>query len=176
VLSWTASSQRWGPITYTVTLDGVQVGQTGATTIQVGAPLADGVHSWRVTTGNPAGLTSTSQTARVFVDTVAPTLSATFGRTRRSGEATALRLFYRDAPPPGLPAADASGVTELTVHWGDGTSTRVKPGTHRLDHVYRRAGRYRVTIVIVDKAGNQRTLVRRLQIKKPSTRTPAKHR
>jgi hypothetical protein len=168
VLNWTASSQRWGPITYTVTVDGAQAGQTGGTTIRVGTPLADGVHSWRVTTANPAGLTSTSQTARVFVDTVAPTVSGTFGRSRRAGEATELRLSYRDAPPPGLPAADASHVAGLTIHWGDGSLTRVKPGTHRLTHVYRRPGRYRVTIVIVDKAGNQRTLVRRLEIKKPA--------
>ena len=176
VLSWTASSQRWGPITYTVTLDGAQVGQTGGTAVQVGAPLADGVHSWRVTTANPAGLTSTSQTARVFVDTVAPTLSAAFGKSRRAGAATALRLFYRDAPPAGLPPADASGVAGLTVHWGDGTLTRVKPGAHRLDHVYRRAGRYRVTVVIVDKAGNRRTLIHRFQTKKPlPPHKPAKH-
>ncbi|MBV9413372.1 MAG: hypothetical protein JO363_00185, partial [Solirubrobacterales bacterium] len=68
-------------------------------------------------------------------------------------------------PPAGLPASDASGVSGLTVRWGDGTVTHVKPGTHRILHTYRRARRYRVTIVIVDKAGNPRTLVRRLQIK-----------
>jgi hypothetical protein len=167
VLRWTASSQRWGPITYTLTLDGAQVGPTPGTSIEVPAPLTDGVHSWRVTTSNPAGLTSTSQTARVFVDTVAPALSLAVHGSRRTGAETALRLFYRDAPPAGLPPADASGVAGLTVRWGDGTVTQVKPGTHRVTHVYRRAGRYRVRIVIVDKAGNERTLVRRLEIKKP---------
>jgi hypothetical protein len=173
VLSWTASTQRWGPITYTVTLDGVQVGQTAGTALQPAAPLHDGPHSWRVTTSNPAGLTSTSRTARVFIDTVAPTISSSVGGSRRTGSPTVLRLTYRDAPPAGLPAGDASGVTGLTVRWGDGTVTRVKPGTHRIVHTYRRAGRYRVTIVIVDKAGNRRTLVRRLEIKKPAP--PGKH-
>lgn len=175
VLSWTASSQRWGPITYTVTVDGVQAGQTGGTGITVAAPLADGAHSWRVATTNPAGESSTSRTARVFVDTVAPTLSVAVRGSRRTGAETPLRLFYRDAPPAGLPAADASGVAGLTVRWGEGSVTRVKPGTHRITHVYRRPGRYRVTIVIRDKAGNERTLVRRIQIKKPPARTPAPH-
>ena len=36
------------------------------------------------------------------------------------------------------------------------------------------SGRYRITIVVVDKAGNQSTLVKRLQIKKqPPAKTPA---
>ncbi|MBV8998806.1 MAG: hypothetical protein JO304_07085, partial [Solirubrobacterales bacterium] len=169
VLGWTASSQRWGPITYTVTLDGVPVGQTAGTAIQATAPLHDGRHSWRVTTTNPAGLTSTSRIAQVFIDTVAPTLSAAVGGSRRTGSATVLRLSYRDVPPAGLPASDASGVSGLTVRWGDGTVTHVKPGTHRIVHTYRRARRYRVTIVIVDKAGNQRTLARRLEIKNPAS-------
>jgi hypothetical protein len=179
VLNWTPSSQRWGPITYTVTLDGVQIGQTAGTGIQPTAPLHDGPHSWRVTTSNPAGLTGTSRSARVFVDTVAPTLSSAVGGSRRAGTATELRLTYRDAPPASLPAADASGVAALTIRWGDGTVTRVKLGIHRVSHTYRRARRYRVTIVIVDKAGNQRTLVRRLEIKKPAPGRPAppgKHR
>jgi hypothetical protein len=168
VLKWMASNQRWGPITYTVTLDGVQVGQTAGTAIQPAAALPDGPHSWRVITSNPAGLTSTSTAARVFIDTVAPTLSTRFGRARRTDTATVLRLTYRDAPPGGLPVADASGVAGLTVRWGDGSVTRVKPGTHRLNHIYRRARRYQVTIVIVDRAGNQRTLTRGVEIKKPS--------
>jgi hypothetical protein len=153
----------------------VQAGQTGGTGITVAAPLADGAHSWRVATTNPAGESSTSRTARVFVDTVAPTLSVAVRGSRRTGAETPLRLFYRDAPPAGLPAADASGVAGLTVRWGEGSVTRVKPGTHRITHVYRRPGRYRVTIVIRDKAGNERTLVRRIQIKKPPARTPAPH-
>jgi hypothetical protein len=167
-LSWTPSGSRWGPIVYTVTLDGVQIVQTGATVIRVGAPLHDGPHSWRVTASNPAGESSTSRTATVFVDTVAPRISATVNGARHPGASLTLRMFYRDAPPAGLPARDASGVAGLlTIRWGDGTVTRVKPGTHTLIHTYRKTGRYRITIVIADKAGNQRTLVRRLQIKKP---------
>jgi PKD domain-containing protein len=83
-----------------------------------------------------------------------------------------LRLTYRDAPPAGLPARDASGVAGLTIRWGDGTSTRVKPGTHRIVHSYRRPGRYRITIAVLDRAGNRASAVRRVKIAK----RPAKKR
>ena len=57
-------------------------------------------------------------------------------------------------------------MARLTIHWGDGHVVRLKAGAHRLAHAYRRPGRYRVTIVIVDRAGNQTAVVRRLEIKK----------
>ncbi len=166
VLSWSPSNQRWGPITYTVSVDGAGVGQTGADALRVPTPLSDGPHGWGVTAGNPAGLTSPSNPARVFVDTVAPRLSARLSRTRRAGAILILRLSYRDAPPAGLPAADASGVATLTIRWGDGTTTRIKPGTHRLLHSYRRPGHYRITVTVTDRAGNQTRIVRRVKIAK----------
>jgi hypothetical protein len=117
-----------------------------------------------VTAGNPAGLTSSSKPARVFVDTVAPRLSATLSGARRAGASLTLRLSYRDAPPGGLPAADASGVATLTIRWGDGTTTRIKPGTHRVAHIYLRPGRYRITVTVADRAGNQTRVARRVKI------------
>jgi hypothetical protein len=79
-----------------------------------------------------------------------------------------LRLSYRDAPPAGLPPSDASGVAGLTIRWGDGTITRVKRGTRRVLHTYRRSGRYRITIRVTDRAGNQTRLVRRVKIARAS--------
>ena len=174
VLSWSPAGARWGPIVYAVTVDGAAIGQTGAGAIAVPTPLHDGPHRWNVTASNPAGLTSAPKTARVFVDTVAPAVAAAIGGSRRPGATLTARLSYRDAPPVGLPAADASGVVGLTLRWGDGTVTQVKPGTHRIVHIYRRPGRYRIGITIVDKAGNRRTLTRRLEIKKPPSK-PKKH-
>jgi hypothetical protein len=164
VLSWSASGARWGPITYTVSVDGVGVGQTGGDSLRVPNPLSNGPHGWGVTATNPAGLTSASNPARVFVDTVAPRLSATVAGARRAGASLTLRLTYRDAPPAGLPAADASGVASLTIRWGDGTSTRIKPGTHRLIHIYARPGRDRITVIVADRAGNQTRVVRAVKI------------
>jgi hypothetical protein len=42
--------------------------------------------------------------------------------------------------------------------------THVKVGTHRVVHVYRRAGRYKITVTVADRAGNQKSVVRRIKI------------
>jgi hypothetical protein len=157
VLRWSASSARWGPITYTVTVDGTQIGQTGGGSFQVPAALANGLHSWRVTATNPAGLTGVSKVARIFVDTVAPVLKVTAAGRRRVGSDEVARLTYSDPAP-------ASGVAKLTIRWGDGTVAQIKPGTHRVVHVYRRPGRYKITVTVADRAGNQTTVVRRVKI------------
>ena len=169
VLRWSPSGARWGPITYTVTVDGVGVGQTSGAAIQVATPLRDGPHTWQVTTSNPAGLWSVSGTARVFVDTVAPRLTAVLAGARRARAILTLRLSYRDVAP-------GSGVASLTVRWGDRTVMHLKAGIHRVRHIYRRAGSYRITIVLADKAGNQTTIVRRVKIVKPGAPTKGKSR
>jgi hypothetical protein len=143
-----------------VTVDGAVAGQTGGDTLGAPTPLPDGSHVWSVTAANPAGLSSASRSARVFVDTVAPRLGAALSGARRPGARLTLRLSYRDAPPAGLPTRDASGVASLTIRWGDGTSTRVKPGTHRILHSYRRGGRYKITITVLDRAGNRTSVVK----------------
>lgn len=173
-LHWTPSNARWGPITYTVRVDGVVVGQTTSAALQVPSPLGDGPHTWNVLVANPAGLTKTSRAVRVFVDTVAPTLGTRLSGARRVDAILKLRLSYRDAPPTGLPARDASGVKSLTVHWGDGTTTHVKRGTRRITHRYTRPGHYRITITILDRAGNRHTVVRRLKIVKARAKAPKK--
>jgi hypothetical protein len=158
VLGWSASSARWGPITYTVSVDGTQIGQTGGGSLRVPAALADGPHTWRVTATNPAGLTGISKIARLFVDTVPPVVKVTESGPRRAGATEIVRLSYRDPAP-------ASGVAKLTIRWGDGTVTQVKPGTHRVAHVYRRAGRYTITVTVTDRAGNETKVVRHVKIR-----------
>ena len=160
VLRWSAPSARWGPLTYTVTIDGTAVGQTGGGSLQVPSPLPDGAHRWQVTVTNPAGLAGTSKVARLFVDTVAPVVKATESGPRRAGSDEVLRVSYRDPAP-------ASGVAKVTIQWGDGAVTHVKPGTHRIAHVYRRPGRYRIRITVSDRVGNQAVVVRAVKISKP---------
>ena len=72
---------------------------------------------------------------------------------RRAGSDEIVRPSYHD-PAPG------SGVEKLTIRWGDGKTTQVQPGTHRIAHAYRRAGRYAITVTAVDRAGNKQTVVR----------------
>ncbi|MGH2885172.1 MAG: PKD domain-containing protein, partial [Solirubrobacteraceae bacterium] len=140
-----------------VSLDGTQVGQTAGTSLQVPAALANGAYSWQVAASNPAGLTGVSKVARIFVDTVAPVLKVTESGRRRAGSTEIVRLTYHDPAP-------ASGIAKLTIRWGDGTVTSVKPGTHRIAHVYRRPGRYKITVTVADRAGNQTTVVRHVKI------------
>ena len=166
VLRWSPASAGWGPISYTVTIDGTSVAQTTADSIRVPAALRDGAHRWQITATNPAGLTHASKVARVFVDTVRPLLTVTESGSPAAGSPIALRLKYRDAPAAGLPPADASGVAQLTIRWGDGTVTRLKPGAHRVVHSYRRPGRYAITVIVADRAGNQTKVVRRLKLNK----------
>jgi hypothetical protein len=162
LLRWSASSARWGPLTYTVSVDGAQVGQTGGGSLRLPAPLAEGSHTWRVTVTNPASLTATSKAAKLFVDTVAPVVKLTASGPRRAGSDEVVWLSYRD-PAPG------SGIAKLTIRWGDGTITHVKPGTHRIVHVYRRARRYQITVTAADRAGNQTTVTHRIKISKPKS-------
>lgn len=164
VLTWSPAAGRWGPDEYTVKVDGVQVGQSTSTSLRVPVALSDGPHSWQVTAVNPAGVTGASGLARVFVDTVAPTLAVNLGGARRTGSNVTLTLRYHDAPPAGRPSRDASGVEKLTIRWGDGTVTHLQPGVHREAHAYRRAGRYKITVVVTDRAGNSRTVVKVVRI------------
>jgi len=77
----------------------------------------------------------------------------------RAGSEEVVRLSYRDPAP-------ASGVAKLTIRWGDGTVTRLKPGTRGISHVYRRPGRFKITVTVADRAGNQKTVVRHVKIGK----------
>jgi hypothetical protein len=176
VLRWSASSARWGPITYTVQIDGVEVGQTGGDALRAPSPLSDGAHTWDLTAANPAGLTKTSKAVRVFVDTVAPSLGARLSGPRRVRKSLKLRLIYRDAPPAGLPGRDASGLARLIIRWGDRTTSHVKRGKHWITHSNRRPGRYAITITIFDRAGNRRTVVRHVKIARVPAKPSGKHR
>jgi hypothetical protein len=166
LLTWSPASAGWGPITYSVKVDGIVVAQTAADSIRVPAALIDGTHGWQVVAINPAGLTNSSKAARVFVDTVAPLLTVTGSNSVPVETPVALRLRYRDVPPHGLPTSAASGVEELTIRWGDRTVTHIKPATHRIVHSYGRAGRYTITVTVSDRAGNRRTAVRHVRIGK----------
>ncbi len=166
-LSWSPAAGRWGPVHYTITVDGAQVGQTTSTSVRVRSALHDGPHSWQVTAVNPAGITGGSGVARVFVDTVAPALTVRLAGVRHAGVLLGVTMRYRDAPPAGLPPRDASGVAKLTVRWGDGTVLRLKPGVHHETHAYRRPGHYKITVIVTDRAGNSRTIVKYVRITKP---------
>jgi hypothetical protein len=159
-LSWSAPRSAWGPIRYLVSMNGVPVAQTTATALTVPAALSQGAHTWSVTAVNPAGLTSNSRAGTVWVDTVPPAVRFKLTGRQRVGSELHINVSYSDSPPP-VPRAAASGISSGVVEWGDGKSYRI---THSKFHAYSRRGRYKLSVVVKDKAGNTTTLVRQLKI------------
>ncbi|MGA2926367.1 MAG: hypothetical protein ABSG43_10300 [Solirubrobacteraceae bacterium] len=160
-LSWSTPQESWG-IRYTVTVDGVQVAQTSATGVTVPTALTQGPHTWQVSAINPAGLTSTARAASVFVDTLAPVVSFTVAGLHRARIPVLIHVTYSDTPP-GLPASDGSGVASVTVRWGDRAISQLNTRRNKF-HVYKRAGRYPVTVTVTDRAGNKTTVSRLIRI------------
>ena len=74
-LSWNPARAGFGPIRYTVTLDGAVLGTTTATSLTPAVPLLDGRHTWSVTAVDPVGQSSTMKPATFFVDRLAPTVT-----------------------------------------------------------------------------------------------------
>lgn len=163
VLGW-SRPPGWGPMSYSVNVDASQVGQTFSTALQVPAPLADGPHSWQVIATNPPGQQSRTPLSTVFVDTVAPV--ATLRQLIRAVAGANVRVVarYVDRPPAGEPLFDASGVATVVIRWGDGTTTRVRVGTHFALHRYRRRGRYKITMRVTDRAGNLTPVIKYVKV------------
>lgn len=169
VLGW-SRPQGWGPLKYSMTLDGTQLSPTYATSMQVPAALVDGPHTWQVTAGNPAGQQSRSAAATVFIDTVAPTAVLKLRARTAAGSTLHVVVRYADRPPAGEPGAQASGVAKVMVRWGDGSSARFAIGIHSISHVYRRPGHYAVTLTVTDRAGNVTRIVKLVKVVRPSHR------
>jgi hypothetical protein len=163
-LTWSAPRELWGPTSYSVALDGVAAGTTGTTSFTPTSPLAQGPHTLAITAVNVHGLTSAATPAHFFVDSLPPVGQLKLSGNERPGATLHLRVRYTDVRP-GVPAADTSGVATVLVNWGDRTTTsriRVQTATHS----YVRAGRYRMTITITDRAGNRTVLTKQIRIGK----------
>jgi hypothetical protein len=170
-LVWLPSSELWGPVRYTVTLDGAQLPQTQATTAALPTPLGQGPHIWQVSATNPAGLVSSVRTGRLFVDTVAPQVLLQLKGKRHTGALLKLHVLDTDTPP-GLPAGDGSGIASVIVRWGDRTPHTIH---HWSVHVYKRPGRYRITVTVTDRAGNVTRVALVIKVTKPKPKhRPAK--
>ena len=171
VLAWSAPSELWG-VRYVVSVDGAAVGQTTATALTVPTALPQGPHTWRVTAVNSDGLTSSTKTATVFVDTVAPTAQFTLTGAKQPRSSLHISVSYTDSPP-GVPPADASGVASVVVNWGDHSIAHIH---HAAVHAYLRPGLYLVRVTVTDRAGNAtklskwiRIAVKRKPVKKRGT-------
>ncbi|HWI75168.1 MAG TPA: hypothetical protein VNT55_24615, partial [Baekduia sp.] len=145
-LAWGTALELWGPLTYSVLIDGKPVLQTQTTkaTLPAGA-LSEGLHTWRVTATDRRGQTVTTPVKPLKVDTVAPTASFSVKRKKRVATVTAKAS---DVIPP---SGKAAGVKYVRIDWGDGSGfVQARKATHR----YGRTGAFTIRVSATDRAGN----------------------
>ncbi|MCW3040672.1 MAG: hypothetical protein JWM31_2577 [Solirubrobacterales bacterium] len=165
-LAWSAAFDLWGPVTYTAEIDGVVVGQSQATRLPLLAPLADGVHTWKVTATDRRGQTNVSRPGLLKVDTTAPSLSFSVAGVRQPGRAQTVKVTTAD-PPAGTVAG--SGVRRVAVSFGDGATSSKRTATH----AYGKGGTFTVRVSSTDNAGNV-TVVRKAITLKSGKRSAKK--
>jgi hypothetical protein len=171
LLTWNPPRELWGPLIYTVSLDGVLLGQTAAASFSPPAALSQGAHTWQVSASNRAGLTSSSGTGTVFVDTLAPTAKLTVTGRQQVDSQLHVNVSWSDVPP-GLAPSVASGVASVLLNGGDHTVVEM---IHNQLHRYKRAGRYLIVVYVTDRAGNRTTLTQWVKIKaKKKPKPPGK--
>jgi hypothetical protein len=167
VLSWTSPREAWG-LSFAVTFDGAPAGTTGHLGFRLPSPVAQGEHTWQVTATDRRGQQFAARPYKVRVDSVAPVARVRVGGARRPGATLRLSVQASDDPPPpaaGAQPAKTSGVGELVLDWGDRSRRqRIRAGAQ---HVYERPGRYTVSVVVLDKAGNRAEVRQVLRIAAP---------
>jgi hypothetical protein len=159
-LKWGAAFELWGPITYTVLIDNKPAGQTTSTGITVPVPVKDGLHRWRVVATDRRGQTSSTPTRNIRVDATAPKISFRVSGERKRGKFVKVAAQVTDASGSG---AKASGLKDVRIAFGDGS--RPIAG-RRAAHRYGHSGKVTVSVSASDKAGNVRTVKRRITIHK----------
>jgi hypothetical protein len=155
-LAWGTALELWGPLTYTVLIDGKPVVQTQTTkaALAVGA-LSEGLHTWRVTAADRRGQTVTTPVKPLKVDTIAPTASFSVKRKKRVVTVT---TKANDVLPP---SGQAAGVKYVRIDWGDGTGyEQARTASHR----YGRTGAFTIRVSATDRAGNTVVTERRIHI------------
>jgi hypothetical protein len=174
-VSWRAANELWGPLTYTVSVDGVTAGQTQDTHFTLPQPLGDGTHTWQVTATNAAGRTSQMRPATLQVDATPPVVTLHVSGVQQVGAYLHVSVSATDAPP-GEASAAASGLIAGTLDLGDGSTFATGPNGGKY-HAYRAPGVYRITATVRDRAGNATVAATAVVIKpKPKPKPKPKRR
>ncbi len=140
-LSWASSFELQGRPTYRVEVDGKPVGETRDT--KLAAPVADGVHTWRVVATDRRGQTATTPARTLRVDALPPELELKLTGKRAAGKPVKLAVTAADGS---LDLPSGSGVKTVAISWGD----RTLPAAGRLaTHRYKR-GTWTITVTATD--------------------------
>jgi hypothetical protein len=156
-LRWSQSFELWGPLTYTVEVDGQVAGRTNATAFAVPG-LPDGVHRWRVIAADRRGQVTATPLRMLRQDATPPRATVRVSGARRRGRPVRVTVRPSDANRAGRPA---SGVGRVVIAWGDGHRTPARRAVHR----YRRRGRLTLTASVRDRAGNVSVVRRAITVR-----------
>ena len=137
-LRWRAGDEPWGPVTFAVFVDGVQVAVAppGADRVRPRRRLRDGEHDWYVQATDHRGQVSVSEVRKVRVDKTKPLPRL---RMRRGASGVRIEVAAKDA---------ASGVARTKLTFPDGSSTTSRSLTRQL------ARGASLKLGVVDRAGN----------------------
>jgi hypothetical protein len=149
-LRWRPADDLWGPVTYSLLIDGQSVATTAATQLIPTARVPDGQHTWQLLTTDLHGQQTPGKARPLRIDTRKPRL-----RVRRRGRK--VTVTATDGA-----RARASGVVGLTIAFGDGARSSASRGS--VTHAYR-PGKWRLRATARDAAGNVATVTKRLRIK-----------
>jgi hypothetical protein len=157
-LAWGTALELWGPLTYTVLIDGRQVAQSQTTklTLPAGA-VPDGLHTWRVVGTDRRGQSVTTVVKPLKVDTTPPTVTFT-GRHKKLVETVTTRAA--DVIPP---SGKAAGIRYVRIDWGDGSAFTQAA---KASHAYAKGGTYTVRVSATDRAGNVAVAEREIHVSK----------
>jgi hypothetical protein len=158
-LRWRAGSDPWGGIkSYRVVVDGKQMGTTSGLALTT-RKLSSKTHTWSVQAVDQRGQATSSATRKLRVDRRRPTVILRFKGQRLVGKKVKVIVRARDK--------GGAGIKRITVKFGD---RRKKSKTRRIKrsnafaHRYRKAKRFTVTATVIDRAGNRRTVKKKLRI------------
>ena len=155
-LTWGNANELWGNATYRVEINGLPVATQASNALDLPFDLPDGSHPWRVVAIDRRGQETPGGDRRLNIDTTKPVARVATTGTLRAGQR--IRFLAADDPPPPPPGQPVpprirtSGLARVTASFGDRTRAS---GTRDVRHVYRKKGRYRVRLVVVDRAGNR---------------------
>jgi hypothetical protein len=155
-VAWGTALDLWGPLTYSVMIDGKVVATTQDTksVVPVGA-VGEGLHTWRVVGTDRRGQSITTTVKPLKVDTVAPV--ATF-KIKRKQRVVSVTAKANDVLPP---SGRASGVQYVRIDFGDRTAfVQGTKATHRYAHT----GAFTIRVSATDNAGNVSVTERRITI------------
>jgi hypothetical protein len=158
VLTWQEAFNLWGATRYEVLVDGVLVGQSATTALQLMTPLKGGTHTWQVRAIDIRGGATRSKRRLLRIDDHKPLLTVHYKRSKR---VVTIAARARDDARSG---PLASGLAGIVVSWGDrAPGVRGRFDVHAT-HRYSHGGTYALTVTASDAAGNATVSARTVRI------------